>query len=707
MRTGPGFAILVRVLSLPPARSTGAPRQVARAVVFFVLAVLAGLVGRLTFVEQTQVVLISPLAGLSVLWLANGPRLAWWWDVPALSAASAFSTWMAHGTLEQALVGVLVAPVLPLVVVLLLRRWVPHLWGGGGAGSLTGIPDLMRVLAVCALGAVASTALRGTGLWLLPHLDQVAVAMTWVRNFCWSSAFVVIALLVPPTWRSTAVIREVPRVTRRSMGDFLGRPREALAILAVTALLYLAALRVPLPFAIILCTVWAALRLSPVLATVQALLSGTVALVFAFEDIELLGRETGRMQSAALAQAFTMVLVVTAATVALVTQARAQALARAGLAEMEAARRATLLDAVLAHLHEGVVVIGADGRELVRNSAGRHILDLPEGQSYDEAMPAPDLGMFDLKGRRVAAADLPHALALHGVASPPTDFRVRTPLHPDGIVLEITATPLPPMPGDTVPKAVVNFRDVTEARRERDVLASFAGVVAHDLNNPLTVANGWLKVLRSKFETGPVGGDEALPALERVIRATDNMRAFIDDLLSYAVAENQTLQLTDVDLSAVVEDVASLRRHGDPPPVIEVQPGLRVSADPVLVRQLLDNLVGNAVKYVAPGVVPHVCVEAAPIVPGEEGELVGVRVVDNGIGVPERMRRRIFESFQRAHPEDYAGTGLGLAICRQIVERHGGTITVRPVESGGSEFLFTLPAPAPPPAVTLLARESL
>ena len=103
----------------------------------------------------------------------------------------------------------------------------------------------------------------------------------------------------------------------------------------------------------------------------------------------------------------------------------------------------------------------------------------------------------------------------------------------------------------------------------------------------------------------------------------------------------------------------------------------------------MDNLVGNAVKYVAPGVVPHVRVE------GEEPDADGytrVRVLDNGIGVPDTMRRRIFESFERAHADDYDGTGLGLAICRQIVERHGGTIGVMPMGEGGSEFSLTLPS---------------
>lgn len=673
----------------PPPPRHGAARAVVRVVVFFVVAVLAGLVGRLTFVPESQVVLISPVAGVAFLWLANGPKLSWWWDIPALSAASALTTYLAHGTADQALVGILNSPVQPVLIVLLMRRWAPRLWGGGGRGSITTMPELMRFLAACAVGSLAASAVRGSGLGILPALDGTGIAMTWVRNFCWSAAVGVIVLLVPPGWRSMAGLARLRTVRGRDVLVFLQRPWEVVAILAVGAALYVAALWVPLPFAIILVTVWAALRLPPVVATTQAVLSGVSALIFALEDIELLAHDPSHIEAAALAQAFTVVLLITAATVSLVTQARSQALARASAAEQEADLRAAMLDTVVAHLHEGVVVVTAEGRELLRNPAGRTILNLDEGKSYDEAMPAPDFGMFDVRGRRFEAHELPHALALQGISSPPTDFRVRTPVNPEGLVLEITATSLPATMADEVPRAVINFRDVTGARRERDVLTSFAGVVAHDLNNPLAVATGWLQALRMKYEEGQVASDDALPVIARVERATRNMRGFIDDLLSYAVAENQQLHLTDVDLTAVVEDVASMRRGGDHPATIDVQQGLRVKADPVLLRQLMDNLVGNAVKYVAPGVVPHVRVEGAE--PDADGQTL-VRVVDNGIGVPDTMRRRIFESFERAHAQDYSGTGLGLAICRQIVERHGGTISVTPADKGGSEFRFTLPA---------------
>ena len=111
-----------------------------------------------------------------------------------------------------------------------------------------------------------------------------------------------------------------------------------------------------------------------------------------------------------------------------------------------------------------------------------------------------------------------------------------------------------------------------------------------------------------------------------------------------------------------------------------------VTGDRFLVRQLLDNLLGNAVKYVAPGVRPSVVVVARPV----EGELE-VAISDNGIGIPADQRDRIFDSFVRAHAEGYAGTGLGLAICQRVVDRHGGRIRADEEPGGGTRISFTLP----------------
>lgn len=119
-----------------------------------------------------------------------------------------------------------------------------------------------------------------------------------------------------------------------------------------------------------------------------------------------------------------------------------------------------------------------------------------------------------------------------------------------------------------------------------------------------------------------------------------------------------------------------------------------VSADPRLFRQVMENLVGNAVKYGPKDGSASVWITSEPHeVPG----WTCIRVTDNGIGVPESDREKIFTEFHRsengtAHAQ---GTGLGLAICRRIIEGHGGTISVRTPANGGSEFVLTLPISTP------------
>ena len=142
-----------------------------------------------------------------------------------------------------------------------------------------------------------------------------------------------------------------------------------------------------------------------------------------------------------------------------------------------------------------------------------------------------------------------------------------------------------------------------------------------------------------------------------------------------------------------------MRAHAENRPRITVAEGLRVWGDEVLLRQLLDNLIGNAVKYVAPGVRPEIEVTGH-----QSADELEVRVSDNGIGIPPDEREQIFDTFHRAHAQGYRGTGLGLSICRQIVERHGGSIRVEAAAGGGSAFVITLPTrtlpttePAPAP----------
>jgi signal transduction histidine kinase len=240
---------------------------------------------------------------------------------------------------------------------------------------------------------------------------------------------------------------------------------------------------------------------------------------------------------------------------------------------------------------------------------------------------------------------------------------------------------------------------LAELAAEKAELASFAGVVAHDLLNPVTAVQGWTEAAADAVE--PLAGtpevESALDALARVERAAGRMRSLIDGLLDHTTARDAALTSVEVDLGQVVADVTVARLDaaiaaGMPAPRFTVADLPPVEADPVLIRQLLDNLIGNAIKYTAPGVTPALTVTATRI-----GDVVQVCVADNGIGIPAGQHDEIFGNFHRAHSAlGYAGTGLGLGICKRIVERHGGTISAGDNPGGGSRFVFSVPAAGPP-----------
>lgn len=238
--------------------------------------------------------------------------------------------------------------------------------------------------------------------------------------------------------------------------------------------------------------------------------------------------------------------------------------------------------------------------------------------------------------------------------------------------------------------ADIERREAVEKElREREAeLTAFAGVVAHDLKSPLTAVLGYSELLQDSMAER---GDAAtLEYLGRVHGAGVRMRRLIDDLLSYATAKDAGLDIVEVDLDALVRDVVVQRTSEAVhcTAVFEIDELPVVQADLVMVRQLVDNLVGNAMKYVVPGTSAHVEVSAE-----RSGDHWRITVADRGIGIAPQHRASVFAKFHRAAgSEGYAGTGLGLAICQRVVERHGGSIGVDGNPGGGSAFWFTLPA---------------
>jgi light-regulated signal transduction histidine kinase (bacteriophytochrome) len=226
----------------------------------------------------------------------------------------------------------------------------------------------------------------------------------------------------------------------------------------------------------------------------------------------------------------------------------------------------------------------------------------------------------------------------------------------------------------------------TSARLERsnEELQRFATVASHDLREPLRVVSGFADLLARRH--ADVLGPDGKRFVEAITGGVARMDEMIADLLAYARAGRLDQPFEQVDSNQVVADVlAALQRAVDDAGAeIEVEPLPMVKGNPAALRQLFQNLIANAIKFVDSGS-PRVRIWAAEV---PEGWRFTVR--DNGIGIDPSQAERIFGMFTRAHGEGYPGTGVGLAVCQRIVDVHGGRIWVEAAPGGGSQFMFTI-----------------
>lgn len=216
-------------------------------------------------------------------------------------------------------------------------------------------------------------------------------------------------------------------------------------------------------------------------------------------------------------------------------------------------------------------------------------------------------------------------------------------------------------------------------------LESFVYSVSHDLRAPLRSVHRFAALVREEHD-GVLDG-RAKDHLDRVMAAAVRMDDLIRDLLSYSRVSRQEISLGPVETASVVSDVLKglsdeLKERGAE--IVVKEPLPAVVGDALLLSQAMSNLVSNAIKFVAPGVQPRVSLRAE-----RRGPAVRLWVEDNGIGIADAGRDRVFQLFERHHPE-YPGTGVGLAIVRRAVERMGGAVGVESREGEGSRFWIEL-----------------
>ena len=356
------------------------------------------------------------------------------------------------------------------------------------------------------------------------------------------------------------------------------------------------------------------------------------------------------------------------------------------LAQMMAERSARL-DSILGSMTDGLWVYDATARVIDVNQSALTMFGLG---SRTEAIELGSFEKFNIRyadGRPVPREDLPHARALRGMTVPDYLAMGRHMITGKDLDLSIAAAPIE---SGGIVGAVLVIRDITalqELDRKKD---EFLSVASHELRTPLTTIKGYTQLLAQTM--GDLPAEDRATYLNSVLGEIDRMMGLISELLDVSRIETNRLQIHPQPINWVdfIDRRAYSFRVQNPTRAIHFEaamPETVVMADPDRIRQVIDNILSNAVKYSPEGTEIRVKVQI------EDGR-VATLVADQGIGIPHDEIPQLFERFHRARNVSsryYGGLGLGLYIARAIVEAHKGSIRVTSEEGRGSVFAVTLP----------------
>lgn len=376
-------------------------------------------------------------------------------------------------------------------------------------------------------------------------------------------------------------------------------------------------------------------------------------------------------------------------------------------AEEALAEEHNLLRSVMDAMPEQVFVTDRQGRFMIDNTSHRRFLDVQsarevEGKTAADFFPATVAEEMVKDDREIMESGEPafnqEGLVVRGDGPPVWVATTKVAL----LDVEGNCVGLVGVSSDISirKEAEERLRLAAEQLRKSNLeLQEFASIASHDLQEPLRKIQAFGDRLKMKCSDGL--GENGRDYLERMQDAARRMQILLHDLLTLSRVTSKAQPFEPVDLREVVADVVSDLEVRIEQTGAQVETGRlpTIDADAAQMRQLLQNLISNALKFQRSGTKPEVMISAKVLdnadslpgaMPGEE--ICQIMIRDNGIGFDERYLDRIFQVFQRLHSRsEYEGTGIGLAVCRKIADRHGGEISAKSAEGEGATFIVTLP----------------
>jgi PAS domain S-box-containing protein len=351
------------------------------------------------------------------------------------------------------------------------------------------------------------------------------------------------------------------------------------------------------------------------------------------------------------------------------------------------AERSARLDSILGSMTDGLWVYDADAQVVDVNQAALNMFGLASRAEAVEHGTFEKLHIRDAEGRPVPRVDMPYARALGGQTVPDYLAVAKHLISGRDLDLSIAAAPIE---SRGIVGAVLVIRDITalqELDRKKD---EFLSVASHELRTPLTTIKGYTQLLAQTVND--LEPEERATYINAVLGEIERMMGLISELLDVSRIETNRLQIHPQPIRWLhfIEGRISAFRVQHPARSMSFDvsaPESVVVADPDRMRQVVDNLLSNALKYSPEG--SDIDVHVAT----EDG-FIATSVTDHGIGIPKDEIPQLFERFHRARNVSsryYGGLGLGLYIARAIVEAHGGEIAVESEEGAGSMFTLRLP----------------